>query len=168
TDGQIFLESNLFNSGIRPALNVGISVSRVGGAAQIKSMKKFAGPLRTWLAQYRELEAFAQFASDLDQTTRDTLNRGSKLVELLKQPQYAPVPVALQVASIFAGVRGHLDGVSRDKVQDYEKKFHAWLKDSRPDLLDQIASAKPDMKKVEDGLEAACKAFGDIWAKENG
>ncbi|MEZ4454714.1 MAG: F0F1 ATP synthase subunit alpha, partial [Nannocystaceae bacterium] len=168
TDGQIFLESNLFNSGIRPALNVGISVSRVGGAAQIKAMKKFAGPLRTWLAQYRELEAFAQFASDLDAATRATLNRGSKLVELLKQPQYAPVPVSLQVASIYAGVRGHLDGVPRASVQEYETKFHAWLKDSRPDLLDSIVAPKPDMNKVEEGLEAACKAFGDIWAKDHG
>jgi len=168
TDGQIFLESDLFNSGIRPALNVGISVSRVGGAAQIKSMRKFAGPLRTWLAQYRELEAFAQFASDLDQSTRDTLNRGSKLVELLKQAQYAPVSVALQVASIFAGIQGFLDTVDRKDVAAYEGKFHTWLKDNRADLLDLITAAtkKPELKKAEEGLEGACKAFGEIWAKE--
>ncbi|MCB9701458.1 MAG: F0F1 ATP synthase subunit alpha [Myxococcales bacterium] len=170
TDGQIFLESNLFYRGIRPALNVGISVSRVGGAAQIPTMKKFAGPLRTWLAQYRELEAFAQFASDLDKATRDTLNRGSKLVELLKQAQYAPLAVSLQVASIFAGTRGYLDGVAHKDVAEYEGKFHAWLKSSRPDLLDLVATArsKPDLKKVEEDLEAACKAFGAIWAKEHG
>ena len=168
TDGQIFLESDLFNSGIRPALNVGISVSRVGGAAQIQAMRKFAGPLRTWLAQYRELEAFAQFASDLDQSTRDTLNRGSKLVELLKQAQYAPVSVALQVASIFAGIRGHLDGVDRKDVKDYEAKLHTWLKDNRAHLLDEIASArkKPEIKKCEEGLESACTAFAEVWAKE--
>ncbi len=168
TDGQIFLESDLFNSGIRPALNVGISVSRVGGAAQIQAMRKFAGPLRTWLAQYRELEAFAQFASDLDQSTRDTLNRGSKLVELLKQAQYAPVSVSLQVASIFAGIRGHLDGVDRKNVKNYEAKFHTWLSDNRAHLLDEIASArkKPEIKKCEEGLESACIAFAEVWAKE--
>ncbi len=168
TDGQIFLESDLFNSGIRPALNVGISVSRVGGAAQIQAMRKFAGPLRTWLAQYRELEAFAQFASDLDQSTRDTLNRGSKLVELLKQAQYAPVSVALQVASIFAGIRGHLDGVDRKDVKDYESKLHTWLTDNRAHLLDEIAIArkKPEIKKCEEGLESACTAFAEVWAKE--
>ncbi|MBK8263272.1 MAG: F0F1 ATP synthase subunit alpha [Nannocystis sp.] len=161
TDGQIFLESNLFYRGIRPALNVGISVSRVGGAAQIPAMKKFAGPLRTWLAQFRELEAFSQFASDLDQNTRDTLNRGQRLVELLKQPQYAPLAVALQVASIYAGTQGFLDAVPLKEVGEWEKRFHAWLKEKRADLLDLIASAgsKPEMKKAEDELKAACQAF---------
>ena len=147
TDGQIFLESNLFYRGIRPALNVGISVSRVGGAAQIPTMKKFAGPLRTWLAQYRELEAFAQFASDLDQNTRDTLNRGQRLVELLKQSQYAPLPVSFQVASIFAGTQGYLDKIPLKEVGEWEKAFHGWLKQNRADLVDLIANArsKPEL-----------------------
>ena len=170
TDGQIFLESNLFYRGIRPALNVGISVSRVGGAAQIPAMKKFAGPLRTWLAQYRELEAFAQFASDLDQNTRDTLSRGQRLVELLKQAQYAPLSVSLQVASIFAGTQGLLDKVPLKEVGDWEKRYHTWLKQNRAELLDLIATArsKPELQKVEDELKAAVKAFSEVHAKEHG
>jgi proton translocating ATP synthase F1 alpha subunit len=161
TDGQIFLESTCSTRASGRRVNVGISVSRVGGAAQTKAMKKFAGPLRTWLAQFRELEAFSQFASDLDQNTRDTLNRGQRLVELLKQPQYAPLAVALQVASIYAGTQGFLDAVPLKEVGEWEKRFHAWLKEKRADLLDLIASAgsKPEMKKAEDELKAACQAF---------
>ncbi|MCB9752476.1 MAG: F0F1 ATP synthase subunit alpha [Myxococcales bacterium] len=162
TDGQIFLESNLFNKGVRPAINVGLSVSRVGGAAQIPVMKKIAGPLRTWLAQYRELEAFAQFASDLDESTRRTLNRGQHLVELLKQSQYAPLNVALQVASVHAGVNGHIDHVPIADIIAWERAYHEWLKQHRATLLDEIASAnkKPEINKAIDGLNEAIAAFG--------
>ena len=168
TDGQIFLESNLFYKGVRPAINVGISVSRVGGAAQTSAMKKYAGPLRLYLAQYRELEAFSQFASDLDKATRDTLARGQRLTELLKQNQYVPLPVALQVVSIYAGTRGHLDSLELAEVRPFEAKLHAWMKDSRADLLELIgrATSKPDLAKVDETLESSIKAFKEIYAKD--
>ena len=124
TDGQIFLETGLFYKGIRPAINVGLSVSRVGSAAQVKAMKQVAGTIKLELAQYREMEAFAQFASDLDASTQRLLARGSRLTELLKQPQYEPLPVEEQVASIFSGVRGYLDGVAVDDVVTrFEQRF---------------------------------------------
>ncbi len=168
TDGQIFLESNLFFKGIRPAINVGISVSRVGGAAQVPAMKKYAGDLRLYLAQYRELEAFSQFASDLDKATRDTLARGQRLTELLKQLQYQPLHVTLQVVSIYAGTRGHLDSLEISEIRDFEQKLHGWLKDHRADLLDQIAraSSKPELAKMDEGLDAAIRQFKDIYAKD--
>jgi len=134
TDGQIFLESNLFNSGVRPAVNAGISVSRVGGAAQIPAMKKTAGGLRINLAQYRELQAFAQFGSDLDQATQDTLTRGERLVEILKQGQYAPFAVEDQVVMVYAGTSGALDDVPTARVQELEKNLLAYMRDSRPDV----------------------------------
>ena len=168
TDGQIFLESNLFYKGVRPAINVGISVSRVGGAAQIKAMSRVAGSLRLYLAQYRELEAFSQFASDLDKATRDTLARGQRLTELLKQNQYVPLHVSLQVVSIFAGTKGHLDELDIAEIRPFEVKLHAWLKDNRADLLELIAraTAKPDLAKIDTDLESSIKAFKELYLKD--
>ena len=142
TDGQIFLESDLFNSGIRPAVNVGISVSRVGGSAQIKAMKKVAGTLRLDLAQYRELAAFAAFGSDLDEATKRQLSRGERLVELLKQGQYAPVEVIDQVISIFAGTQGLFDPISVSKVREVESELVEYIKNEHADLYNEIKSAK--------------------------
>ena len=130
TDGQCFLESDLFNQGVRPAINVGVSVSRVGGAAQIKAMKEVAGSLRLELSQYRELEAFAAFASDLDPTSKAQLERGARLVELLKQPQYSPLSVEEQVVAIFLGTKGHLDSVPVEDVQRFETEFLEHVKAS--------------------------------------
>ena len=149
TDGQVFLESNLFNAGIRPAINVGISVSRVGGAAQIKAMKQVAGTLRLDLAQYREMAAFAQFGSDLDKATKATLARGARMTELLKQPQYQPMPTEEQVASIFAAARGHLDDIDVDRVLPFEKGLLEMLRSVRPDILQDIR----ERKKLDDDLE---------------
>ncbi|MEX1367702.1 MAG: F0F1 ATP synthase subunit alpha [Nannocystaceae bacterium] len=160
TDGQIYLESQLFHRGIRPAVNVGLSVSRVGGSAQIPAMRKYAGTLRLELASYRELEAFSQFASDLDASTRARLDRGQRLVELLKQPQYGPLDVALQVASIYAGTKGHLDDYKVSDVLRFESELHAWLHDHRAALLEKIRTAgKKQMKEVEEELADALKAF---------
>ncbi|HYD72483.1 MAG TPA: F0F1 ATP synthase subunit alpha, partial [Candidatus Binatia bacterium] len=142
TDGQIFLETDLFFQGIRPALNVGISVSRVGGNAQIKAMKQVAGPLKGELAQYREMAAFAKFGSDLDAATQRLLNRGARLTELLKQPQFSPVPVEEQIALIYAGTRGYLDKVPVDGVQRYEKELVAWLRAKKADILSAIREKK--------------------------
>ncbi len=138
TDGQIYLESDLFYSGVRPAVNVGLSVSRVGGAAQIKAMKKVAGTLRLDLAQYREKQAFAQFGSDLDAITKAQLSRGERLVELLKQPQFKPMPIALQVISIFAANKGFLDGLSVAQVRPYEADLHQFLSSNYAAILDDI------------------------------
>ncbi len=139
TDGQIFLESNLFNAGQRPAINVGISVSRVGGAAQIKAMKKVAGTLRLDLAQFRELEAFSKFGSDLDKSTKAQLDRGGRLVEILKQGQYIPMPVEKQVAIIFIGTQGLLDSVDLKQVRRFEEEFLAMLEQKHPEILSSIA-----------------------------
>ena len=135
TDGQIFLETELFNQGIRPAVNVGLSVSRVGSAAQTKAMKKVAGSIKLELAQYREMAAFAQFGSDLDASTQKLLNRGSKLTELLKQDQYSPMPVAQQVIAVFAGVRGFLDDVELINIKNIEKQIYEEIKSSSPDIM---------------------------------
>ncbi len=161
TDGQIFLEGNLFHKGIRPAINVGLSVSRVGGAAQVPAMKKYAGPLRTSLAQYRELEAFSQFASDLDKTTRDQLARGQRMTELLKQSQYSPLDVALQVTSIFAGTQGYLDDVELTNVRRYEEELHVYVRERHSALLADIRNArsKTELDKIDSDLHAALKAF---------
>jgi F-type H+-transporting ATPase subunit alpha len=140
TDGQIFLESNLFNSGQRPAINVGISVSRVGGAAQIKAMKKVAGTLRLDLAQFRELEAFSKFGSDLDKTTKAQLDRGARLVEILKQGQYIPMPVEKQVAIIFVGTLGLLDSVDLKYIRRFEEDYLAMLEQKHPEILSSIAT----------------------------
>jgi F-type H+-transporting ATPase subunit alpha len=138
TDGQIFLESALFNAGVRPAINVGISVSRVGGNAQIKSMKKIAGTLKVDQAQYRELEAFSKFGSDLDASTLAVLNKGSKNVEILKQHQYAPVPVEKQIAIIYCGTMGLLKDVPVNKVKEFEKEYIEFLEIKHRDVLDSL------------------------------
>ncbi|MFO7563080.1 MAG: F0F1 ATP synthase subunit alpha [Enhygromyxa sp.] len=165
TDGQIFLESNLFHRGVRPAVNVGLSVSRVGGSAQIPMMRRHAGPLRTTLAQYRELEAFAQFASDLDAATRAQLERGERMVEILKQTQYQPLDVALQVVSVFAGTKGYLDDLEVRHVRPFEADLHAWLKSDRAALLDDIRKAKkkPEMVEADEELAAAIEKFKGEW-----
>ncbi|MCX6134661.1 MAG: F0F1 ATP synthase subunit alpha [Ignavibacteriales bacterium] len=142
TDGQIYLESSLFNSGIRPAINVGISVSRVGGNAQIKALRKVAGRLRLDLAQYRELEAFAKFGSDLDKATQQQLRRGSRLVELLKQGQYVPMPVEKQIVGIFAGTNGYLDAIPMEDVMRYERELHEFIEMKYSDIYVTISGTK--------------------------
>lgn len=163
TDGQIFLESDLFNSGVRPAINVGISVSRVGGSAQIKSMKKVAGTLKLDQAQYRELEAFSKFGSDLDAATKAVLDKGARNVEILKQPQYAPVPVEKQVALIYCGTKGLLRDVPVDKVTQFEEQYIQALEASHQDVLDTLRSGKltdeatATLEKVAAEIAAAFK-----------
>ena len=139
TDGQIFLETELFNQGIRPAVNVGLSVSRVGSAAQTKAMKKVAGSIKLELAQYREMAAFAQFGSDLDITTQKLLNRGSKLTELLKQDQYSPMTVAQQVIAVFSGVRGFLDKMELSEIKNFEKQVYEEVKSLNPEIIDSLS-----------------------------
>ncbi len=155
TDGQIYLESSLFNAGQRPAVNVGISVSRVGGNAQIKAMKQIAGSLRLDLAQYRELEAFAKFGSDLDKSTQNMLRRGSHMLELLKQVQYVPMNVEEQVASIFAGINGFVDDIPLDQVGRFENEYLEYLRMRHPEVLNEIA----DEKKLSDDLQAKMKGI---------
>lgn len=162
TDGQIFLETSLFYQGIRPAVNVGISVSRVGSAAQIKAMKQVSGSMKLDLAQYREMAAFAQFASDLDQSTKNLLERGAHLTEMLKQPQYQPMPVEEEVVAIFAGVRGFLDKIPVNKVHEFEQKALASIKANYPQYLEEIAKEK----KISDGLEQQLMAFYTNFAAE--
>ena len=141
TDGQIFLETELFNQGIRPAINVGLSVSRVGSAAQTKAMKKVSGSMKLELAQYREMAAFAQFGSDLDASTQQLLNRGSKLTELLKQKQYTPMTVAEQVISVFCGVKGYLDDIELKDISDFETKIIERCKSDKPEIIESILSS---------------------------
>jgi F-type H+/Na+-transporting ATPase subunit alpha len=150
TDGQIFLETDLFNSGIRPAVNVGISVSRVGGSAQIKAMRQVAGSLKLDLAQYRELAAFSQFGSDLDKATQSQLNRGARLVEILKQDQYQPLPFSKQIVVIWAGINGHLDDLPVDKIRDFEAQLLKYIETSNPRLLQTIM----EKKQIDDALKA--------------
>jgi F-type H+-transporting ATPase subunit alpha len=159
TDGQIFLESDLFNAGIRPAVNVGISVSRVGGSAQIKAMKKVSGTLRLDLAQYREKQAFAQFGSDLDAATRAQLARGARLVELLKQEQYKPMPVELQVVSIHSGNIGALDKIAVNQVREFEGALHQHMMSSHRDLLEAIRNKKEMDKETEPKVTKAINDF---------
>ena len=159
TDGQVYLEPNLFNAGVRPAINVGLSVSRVGGAAQIKAMKQVAGTMRLDLAQYRELAAFAQFGSDLDKATKAKLERGARLVELLKQPQYQPMPAQEQVASIYAATRGYMDDVPVDQIRRFESEMLAFMRDTRKDVLDAIKDKKVIDEAVEKALNEAITAF---------
>ena len=162
TDGQIYLESDLFYGGIRPAVNVGLSVSRVGGSAQIKAMRQVAGKLRLDLAQYRELAAFAQFGSDLDRATQMQLARGQRMVEILKQGQYRPVPVEKQVAIIFAGTQGLLDDLPVDAISDFETHFYGWLERKGPRILAEIR----DKKEIADTLrESLTKAVNDAKAE---
>ena len=162
TDGQIFLETSLFYQGVRPAVNVGISVSRVGSAAQIKAMKQVAGKIKLELAQYREMAAFAQFASDLDQSTKNLLARGERLTELLKQPVYHPMPVAEEVIAIFAGVRGYLDKIPVGEVKSFEAKALAAVKASRPEFLEQIR----EEKVISEELDKKLTEFFDGFLNE--
>ncbi len=167
TDGQIFLEPDLFFSGVRPAVNVGISVSRVGGAAQIKAMKKVAGRLRLDLAQYRELEAFAQFGSDLDATTLRQLARGARTVEMLKQPQYQPMAVEKQVAVIYAVTNGFLDEVDVEGVGAWERGFHEHMAAMRQDVLDDLREGGELTEDVEKRLVAAIEEFNEAFGAED-
>ena len=162
TDGQIFLESNLFNSGIRPAINVGISVSRVGGSAQIKSMKKVAGTLKLDQAQFRELEAFSKFGSDLDAATKLTIDRGRKNQEILKQPQFSPVPVEEQVAIILASTRGYLDKVPVEKVKEFEKDFLLILRSQHTKVLDNLRAGKLEEQDIELIKKIAHEVAGNL------
>jgi F-type H+-transporting ATPase subunit alpha len=164
TDGQIFLESDLFNQGVRPAINVGNSVSRVGGSAQIKAMRQVAGTLRLDLAQYRELAAFAQFGSDLDKATQAQLNRGARLVELLKQPQYEPLSVERQVAIIFAGTAGHLDNVPVSELRTFEIELYKFLETRHATVLSGIAEQKQLDDRLKAALDAAVKEFAGDFA----
>jgi len=159
TDGQIFLETELFYKGIRPAINVGLSVSRVGSAAQIKAMKQVAGSLKLELAQYREVAAFAQFGSDLDAATQQLLNRGAQLTELLKQKQYVPMPGEEQVCVVYAGVRGFLDHVQTSEIAKFEQKFLEALRTKHPDILNAIRTEKVLSKETDDKLKAMLTEF---------
>jgi F-type H+-transporting ATPase subunit alpha len=158
TDGQIYLEADLFYGGVRPAVNVGLSVSRVGGSAQIRAMRQVAGKLRLDLAQYRELAAFAQFGSDLDRATQLQLARGQRMVEILKQGQYQPLSVEKQVAIIFAGTQGLLDDVPVDAVRSFEEFFYGWLERKQPQILAELR----DKKEIGEGVrDALTKAVND-------
>ncbi len=159
TDGQIYLEGDLFNQGVRPAINAGISVSRVGGNAQIPAMKKVAGMLRLDLAQYRELAAFAQFGAELDASTQKRLARGERTVEILKQDQYAPMPVELQIVSVFAATRGYLDDVDVEKVAEFEEGLHAVMHEKHPEILKKIREEKTLGEELEKALSEAVAAF---------
>jgi F-type H+-transporting ATPase subunit alpha len=168
TDGQVFLESDLFNQGVRPAINVGVSVSRVGGAAQIKAMKEVAGSLRLDLSQFRELESFAAFASDLDATSKAQLDRGERLVELLKQPQYRPLPVDEQVVSIFLGTGGHLDSVPVEDVSRFEAELLDHLRGSDDGVLSDIRESQKLSEETENKLTDAIKEFKKGFAATGG
>ncbi|EAC1840201.1 F0F1 ATP synthase subunit alpha [Campylobacter lari] len=159
TDGQIFLETDLFNSGIRPAINVGLSVSRVGGAAQIKATKQVSGTLRLDLAQYRELQAFAQFASDLDEASRKQLERGQRMVEVLKQPPYSPLSPENQVVIIFAGTKGYLDDVVVSKIGEFEAALYPFIEAKYPEIFEQIRTKKALDKDLEEKLAKALSEF---------
>ena len=159
TDGQIFLETDLFYSGIRPAVNVGLSVSRVGSAAQIKAMKQVAGSIKLELAQYREMAAFAQFASDLDAGTQRLLNRGARLTELLKQAQFSPMPVEEQVVSIFAGVRGFLDPLPVDAITRFESGLLDDIRANHADILSDIRTTQALSDETEAKLKAALENY---------
>lgn len=159
TDGQIFLETNLFNSGVRPAINVGLSVSRVGGAAQIKATKQVAGTLRLDLAQYRELQAFSQFASDLDEASRKQLERGQRMVEVLKQPPYSPLAIEKQVVVVFAGAKGFLDDISVNRVVEFENELYPFIEAKYPKIFEEIRSKKALDKDLEAALAKAIEEY---------
>jgi len=166
TDGQIFLTTDLFFSNVRPAVDAGISVSRVGGNAQIKAMKQVAGPLRLSLAQYRELEAFAQFGSDLDAATQRQLARGARLVEVLKQPQYQPVPVEKQVAIIYAVTNGHMDEVQTPHIRQWERDFLEYLEAQHPAVLSDLRTKKALDDDLTNRLKAAIAAFKPLFVAD--
>jgi F-type H+-transporting ATPase subunit alpha len=167
TDGQIFLETDLFHSGVRPAINVGISVSRVGGSAQVRSMRTLSGTLRLDLAQYRELAAFAQFGSDLDKVTQAQLNRGKRLVEVLKQGQYQPLRVGLQTASVYAGTKGFLDNLAVSAVRPFEAALHQYLTDEKADLVDRLETAPKFDDALEGELKTAVTEFKNGYVRDN-
>jgi F-type H+-transporting ATPase subunit alpha len=166
TDGQIYLETDLFHSGVRPAVNVGLSVSRVGGSAQIRAMRAVAGTLRLDLAQYRELAAFAQFGSDLDKATQDQLNRGRRLVEILKQGQYTPMRIGLQVISVFAGTNKFLDSLKVEEVRPFEAALHQWILDNRADLLGRVESASKFDDALANELRDTLTEFKNEFVKD--
>lgn len=159
TDGQIFLETDLFYSGIRPAINVGLSVSRVGGAAQIKATKQVSGTLRLDLAQYRELQAFAQFASNLDETSKKQLERGQRMVEILKQPPYSPLPIEKQIVIIYAGAKGYLDDIAVSQITRFEAELYPFIEDKYPDIFTAIAEKKALDESIESELKRALEDF---------
>ena len=161
TDGQIFLETDLFYQGIRPAVNVGLSVSRVGSAAQVKAMKQVAGKIKGELAQYREMAAFAQFGSDLDASTQRLLNRGARLTELLKQPQFSPLKTEEQVVAIYAGVNGYLDGIAVNRIRDFEDGLLRLMRDKHMDIMDSIRTEK----QITDAMGVKLKAVVDGFTK---
>jgi F-type H+-transporting ATPase subunit alpha len=168
TDGQVYLEPNLFFAGVRPAINVGLSVSRVGGAAQVKAMKQVAGSLRLDLAQYRELAAFAGFGSDLDKATQQQLNRGERLVEVLKQPQYQPLPMEKQVAILYAGARGFLDPIPVNMLADYENELYAYIEQKAPGIFDGLREKQEIDAGLEEQMKSAMTAFGESFKASKG
>jgi F-type H+-transporting ATPase subunit alpha len=163
TDGQVYLEPNLFFSGVRPAINVGLSVSRVGGAAQVKAMKQVAGTLRLDLAQYRELAAFAAFGSDLDAATQAKLTRGERLVEILKQPQYQPLPMEKQVVIIYAGSNGYLDKLPVDALADYETELYSYIESNEPSIFTDLSTEKMFTDPIKEKLNKVLTSFGDTF-----
>jgi F-type H+-transporting ATPase subunit alpha len=167
TDGQIYLESDLFFAGQRPAVNVGLSVSRVGGNAQIKAMKAIAGSLRLDLAQFRELAAFAQFGSDLDKATQNQLARGERLMEILKQGQYTPIAVELQIVSIYAGTKGLLDSLKVSAIGAFEPALHRYAQDNGAETLERIVSTGVLDEQTEEELSKLITAAVDLFLKEN-
>ncbi|KGO35739.1 MAG: F0F1 ATP synthase subunit alpha [Desulfoprunum sp.] len=168
TDGQVYLEPNLFFSGVRPAINVGLSVSRVGGAAQVKAMKQVAGTLRLDLAQYRELAAFAAFGSDLDAATQAKLTRGERLVEILKQPQYQPLPMEKQVTIIYAGSNGFLDKLPVNTLADYEKELYSYIESNDPSIFEDLREKKEFTPEIKEKLNKALTSFGDTFKATKG
>jgi len=168
TDGQVYLEPNLFFSGVRPAINVGLSVSRVGGAAQVKAMKQVAGTLRLDLAQYRELAAFAGFGSDLDAATQAQLTRGERLVEILKQPQYQPLPMEKQVSIIFAGTKGYLDKLPVDTLAEYEQDLYTHIESNAPEVFDTLKEKQEIDSALEEKMHATIKAFTETFKASKG
>ncbi len=167
TDGQIYLEPNLFNAGIRPAMNIGISVSRVGGNAQIKAMKKVAGPLKLELAQYRELEAFAKFGSDLDKATQQQLRRGARLTEILKQKQYQPLPVEKQIALLWTATNGYLDDLPVEVLSDFEKEFYEFMDNLHSEVLESIIRTKDLTEEIVSSLKKAVEEFVDVFKSKH-
>ena len=168
TDGQVYLEPNLFFSGVRPAINVGLSVSRVGGAAQVKAMKQVAGTLRLDLAQYRELAAFAAFGSDLDAATQAKLTRGERLVEILKQPQYQPLPMEKQVVIIYAGSNGYLDKLPVATLADYESELYSYIESNEPSIFSDLDSEKMFTDAIKEKLNKVLTSFGDTFKASKG
>ena len=163
TDGQIFLETDLFNAGVRPAVNPGISVSRVGSAAQIKAMKKVSGSLKLSYSQYRELQAFSQFGSDLDEDTKNRLAMGERIVEVLKQDKNSPVPVEIQVCIIYAVTKGYLNQIPVAKIKEYQEKLAVFMNDSHPEILKSILNTKDLTKENESALGSALNEFNQQW-----